>query len=94
MDGAGQAVIDAVWSDLAGAALCGRLGRMLCSLLEDLNPRFDQPPVSNQYGGWHQYIDKDLRALLGRPVAGRSRDALLRQGQRHRLRAQPLARAR
>ena len=71
VDGAGQAVIDAVWSDLAGAALCGRLGRKLCSLLDDLNPRFDQPPTSNQYGGWHNYMDKDLRALLGRPVAGR-----------------------
>ena len=73
VDGAGQAVIDAVWSDLAGAALCGRLGRRLCGLLEDLNPRFDQPPASNQYGGWHNYMHKDLRALLGRPVAGRYR---------------------
>ena len=73
VDAAGQAVIDAVWSDLAGAALCGRLGANLCALLADLNPRFDQPPGSNQYGGWHQYMDKDLRALLGRRVAGRYR---------------------
>ncbi len=73
VDDAGEAVIEAVWSDLAGAALCGRLGRKLCRLLEDLNPRYDEPPGSNQYGGWHQYMDKDLRALLGRPVAGRYR---------------------
>jgi hypothetical protein len=73
VDDAGEAVIEAVWSDLAGAALCGRLGRKLCRLLENLNPRYDEPPGSNQYGGWHQYMDKDLRALIGRPVAGRYR---------------------
>ena len=73
VDGAGQAVIEAVWSDLAGAALCGRLGRRLCGLLATLNSRFDEPPAANQYEGWHQYVDKDLRALLGRRVAGRYR---------------------
>jgi hypothetical protein len=73
VDSPGQAVIDAVWTDLANAAMCGRLGQQLCDLLAALNPRYDQPPGSNQYGGWHQYMDKDLRALLGRPVAGRYR---------------------
>jgi acyl-homoserine lactone acylase PvdQ len=73
IDAPGQAVIDAVWTDLANAAMCGRLGAKLCDLLAVLNPRYDQPPGSNQYGGWHQYMDKDLRALLGRPVAGRYR---------------------
>jgi acyl-homoserine lactone acylase PvdQ len=71
VDDAGQAVITAVWNDLAGAALCGRLGRKLCALLDVLNPRYDEPPEKNQYGGWHNYMDKDLRALLGRPVSGR-----------------------
>ena len=73
IDDPGQAVIDAVWTDLADAAMCGRLGQQLCDQLAVLNPRYDQPPGSNQYGGWHQYMDKDLRALLGRPVAGRYR---------------------
>jgi acyl-homoserine lactone acylase PvdQ len=80
VDGAGQAVIDAVWTRLAGAALCGRLGRRICGLLDDLNPRYDQPPGANQYGGWHQYLDKDLRALLGREVAGRYRTRFCGKG--------------
>lgn len=73
VDGPGQAVIEAVWDDLANAALCGRLGTKVCDLLALLNPRFDEPPRNNQYGGWHNYMDKDLRALLGRPAAGRYR---------------------
>ncbi len=73
VDAPGQAVIDAVWTELANAAMCGRLGMKLCDLLAVLNPRYDQPPGSNQYGGWHQYMDKDLRALLGHSVAGRYR---------------------
>jgi acyl-homoserine lactone acylase PvdQ len=71
VDGAGQDVIEAAWDRLAGAALCGRLGKRLCGLLARLNRRFDEPPGSNQYGGWQQYLDKDLRALLGEPVRGR-----------------------
>jgi hypothetical protein len=31
--------------------------------------RFQSPP-SGMYGGWHQYMEKDLRALAGRRVAG------------------------
>ena len=73
VDGAGPAVIVAAWDELADAALCGRLGRNLCELLQRLNRRFDEPPLRNQYAGWHNYMDKDLRALLGRPVAGRYR---------------------
>jgi acyl-homoserine lactone acylase PvdQ len=73
VDGAGQAVIVAVWDELADAALCGRLGKRVCGLLERLNRRFDEPPGRNEYAGWHNYMDKDLRALLDRPVAGRYR---------------------
>ena len=80
VDSAGEAVIDAVWTDLADAALCGRLGAKLCEMLAVLNPRFDQPPRSNQYAGWQQYMDKDLRALLGHRVAGRLRVRYCGQG--------------
>ena len=73
VDDPGQAAIVALWDELAGAALCGRLGAKLCDLLELLNRRFDDPPARNEYAGWHNYIDKDLRALLGRRVAGRFR---------------------
>ncbi|MGZ6644057.1 MAG: hypothetical protein ACXVFT_19820, partial [Solirubrobacteraceae bacterium] len=45
------------------------LGSSLCRQLEGRNARFDQPP-GGQYGGWHQYMWKDLRAMLGQKVAG------------------------
>jgi hypothetical protein len=60
----------AVWDRLAGAALCGRLGARLCRQLETRTPRFDTPPAG-MYAGWHQYLETDLGALLGRHVRGR-----------------------
>jgi acyl-homoserine lactone acylase PvdQ len=69
IDAPGQAAMKAVWSDLAGAALCGRLGSALCKALEARQSRFQSPP-GGMYGGWHQYMDKDLRALAGTRVRG------------------------
>jgi hypothetical protein len=63
------AAIKAVWSDLAGAALCGRLGARVCKALETRQARFQAPP-SGMYGGWHQYMSKDLRRLAGGRVRG------------------------
>jgi hypothetical protein len=70
IDAPGQAAMAAVWDGLAGAALCGRLGDALCKALETRQSRFQRPP-SGMYGGWHQYLAKDLRALAGRAVPGR-----------------------
>ena len=70
IDASGQAAMAAVWDELAGAALCGRLGTSLCRLLETRLERFERPP-QNMYGGWHQYMSKDLRTLLGQRVRGR-----------------------
>jgi acyl-homoserine lactone acylase PvdQ len=70
IDAPGQAAMAAVWDGLAGAALCGRLGAKLCRALETRQSRFQRPP-GGMYGGWHQYMSKDLRALLGGDVAGR-----------------------
>jgi hypothetical protein len=70
VDAPGQAAMAAVWDDLAGAAMCGRLGAKLCTALETRLVRFERPP-SGMYGGWHQYMSKDLRSLLGRKVRGR-----------------------
>ena len=39
-------------------------------------------PPSGMYGGWHQYISKDLRTLLGQPVAGQVQGPLLRPRRR------------
>ena len=60
----------AVWDGLAGAALCGRLGAPLCRALETRQSRFQRPP-GGMYGGWHQYMAKDLRTLAGGAVRGR-----------------------
>jgi acyl-homoserine lactone acylase PvdQ len=70
IDASGQAAIAAVWDDLAGAAMCRRLGARLCAALETRLSRFERPP-GGMYGGWHQYMGKDLRALLGADVEGR-----------------------
>ena len=70
IDAAGQAAMAAIWEPLAVAGLCGRLGEDVCDALRTRQSVFESPP-RNMYGGWHQYLSKDLRALLGRPVAGR-----------------------
>ena len=69
IDDPGVPILDAAWKGLTDAGLCDRLGTALCKQLEGRNARFDQPP-GGQYGGWHQYMWKDLRALLGQKVAG------------------------
>jgi acyl-homoserine lactone acylase PvdQ len=71
IDSPGAAIMDAAWKDLTDAGLCARLGSSLCDQLEKrVGGRFDRPP-GGQYGGWHQYMWKDLRAELGDRVAGR-----------------------
>ena len=69
IDDPGVPILDAAWKGMTDAAMCDRLGSALCKQLEGRNARFDQPP-GGQYGGWHQYMWKDLRALLGQKVKG------------------------
>jgi acyl-homoserine lactone acylase PvdQ len=69
IDSPGAAVLDAAWKGLSDAALCDRLGAALCTQLAGRIRRFEAPP-GGQYAGWHQYMWKDLRALLGQKVAG------------------------
>jgi acyl-homoserine lactone acylase PvdQ len=69
IDSPGAEILDVAWKDITDAALCDRLGSALCEQLEGRNPRFDAPP-GGQYAGWHQYMWKDLRAMLGEKVAG------------------------
>ena len=70
VDDPGAAILDTAWKGITDAGLCDRLGRSLCTQLEGRIARFDVPP-NGQYGGWHQYMDKDLRRMLGRSVKGR-----------------------
>jgi len=70
IDNPGAVILDTAWKGITDAGLCGRLGAALCKQLEGRINRFDAPP-NGQYAGWHQYMDKDLRTLLKRPVKGR-----------------------
>lgn len=70
IDDPGAGVLDAAWRGITDAGLCDRLGKAGCTALERRIGRYDAPP-GGQYGGWHQYMDKDLRTLLGRKVQGR-----------------------
>ena len=48
--------------------------------------RFDQPP-SGQFGGWHMYLDKDLRTLLApRRVRGKFSNRFCGRGSLRRCR--------
>ena len=72
VDAAGAAVLDAAWPRLANATLGGVLDDATRAELERLVPN-DLPLAtdgSSGYSGWWSYVDKDLRALLGRPVQG------------------------
>jgi acyl-homoserine lactone acylase PvdQ len=71
IDAPGAAVLDMAWDGLADAVLSPVLGTLVDDLAE-LVPR-DQPmnPSGSAYAdGWWSYVDKDLRALLGKPVKG------------------------
>ena len=72
VDSAGAAVLDAAWGRIANAVLGTVLDKEARAALEQLVPN-DAPLETNgssAYSGWWSYVQKDLRALLGRPVAG------------------------
>jgi hypothetical protein len=66
IDHAGAAIMDAAWPRIADAVLSPVLGP-LTERLAAIEPRFSLTMT----GSWLNYVHKDLRALLGRPVAGR-----------------------
>jgi hypothetical protein len=71
IDDPGAAIMDAAWNRLADAAMTPVLGKPLADQLSrTLHPRYDQPP-DGQFSGWHQYMDKDLRTLMGERVRGK-----------------------
>ncbi|HEX8067257.1 MAG TPA: penicillin acylase family protein [Thermoleophilaceae bacterium] len=80
VDHPGAAIMDTAFPRLADAVMVPRLGQALADQLDQtLMRRFDLPP-SGQYDGWHQYMDKDLRTLLGRPVRGPFRNRYCGRG--------------
>jgi len=71
IDDPGAAVLDAAWPRIADAVLAPVLGPLV-DRLAALHPRSDDPgPGGSAYiAGWYGYVDKDLRAALGREVRG------------------------
>ena len=71
IDDPGAAIMDAFWPGLADALFRRVLGP-LTDQLKQLTPVDDSPSPSGSsfLNGWYGYVDKDLRALLGQPVAG------------------------
>jgi acyl-homoserine lactone acylase PvdQ len=67
IDDPGAAIMDTAWPRIANAFMRPQLGPQL-NELDSLFSRFDQPP-GGQYSGWYQYFDRDIRDLLGMPVA-------------------------
>jgi acyl-homoserine lactone acylase PvdQ len=67
IDDPGAAIMDVAWPKIADAFMKSKLGPQLDEL-DSLFSRFDQPP-GGQYDGWYQYFDRDIRHLLGLPVA-------------------------
>jgi acyl-homoserine lactone acylase PvdQ len=68
IDAPGAAILDAAWDGLARAWAMPVLGP-LTDLFADAHSTFDAPP-GGQYSGWHIYMEKDLRTLLGEHVQG------------------------
>lgn len=66
IDDPGAAIMDAAWPKLADAWAAPVLGP-LTNQFASIVSRYEGAP-GGQYDGWHMYMDKDLRTLLGRPV--------------------------
>jgi acyl-homoserine lactone acylase PvdQ len=67
IDHPGAAIVDAAWPRIADAFMGPWLGPQLDEL-NSLFSRFAQPP-DGQKAGWYQYFDRDVRRLLGLPLA-------------------------
>jgi acyl-homoserine lactone acylase PvdQ len=82
VDAAGAAVLDALWPRLANAVLAPVLDDELRAELEKLVP--NEPALSSSgsgaFSGWWSYVDKDLRARLGRRVTGAYKTAFCGRG--------------
>jgi acyl-homoserine lactone acylase PvdQ len=66
----GGAIMDTAWPLIARAWASSALGPRLTNYLASVVPVYDRPP-GGQYAGWHIWMDKDLRTLLGERVKGR-----------------------
>jgi acyl-homoserine lactone acylase PvdQ len=67
IDDPGAAIMDAAWAGMADACMGTRLTPEQLEELDSLFSRFNAPP-GGQYDGWYQYLDRDIRSLLGKRV--------------------------
>jgi acyl-homoserine lactone acylase PvdQ len=65
----GAAILDKAWPLLANAWASSVLGKQLSAALASFDSQYDTPP-GGQYTGWHIYMDKDIRTILGEHVRG------------------------
>jgi acyl-homoserine lactone acylase PvdQ len=74
VDAPGAIVMDTAWPLIADAVMKPVVGSSLLDELDAVSPR-DQAPSgrngSSFAGGWYDYVDKDLRAVLGHRVRGK-----------------------
>jgi acyl-homoserine lactone acylase PvdQ len=66
----GAAIMDAAWPKLADAWASTVLGAQLTRQLNSFYTQYQAPP-GGQENSWVEYLNKDLRTLLGRHVRGR-----------------------
>ena len=66
----GAAIMDTAWPLLARAWSSKVLGGALSTQLASFINYYDQPP-GGQYTGWHVWMYKDLRTILGEKVKGK-----------------------
>jgi acyl-homoserine lactone acylase PvdQ len=88
-EGAAVALMDAWWSRLLRGMFQPVLGAPLVERIQAL-ASFDQPANtggSSYFTGWWGYVDKDLRAVLGRRVRGKLSRRYCGRGSRSRCRA-------
>jgi acyl-homoserine lactone acylase PvdQ len=71
IDDPGAAIMDAAWPRIADAVMGPVLGPQLADLASLVSRDNRANSGGSSYGsGWYGYVDKDLRALAGQPVAG------------------------
>lgn len=86
IDAAGAAVMDKAWPELADATIKPLVrGPLADQLSSTLFRRFDLPPAG-QFSGWHQYMDRDLRKLLGLRIKDPFRNRFCGRGNLRRCR--------
>ena len=74
VDHPGAAILDKAWPKIADAVMEPVLGPQLGDLASIMGRDNRANNQGSSYNsGWYGYVDKDLRTLTGRPVAGRFR---------------------